>query len=104
MKDRRGSIKIDVSLLKNWVETHYNVYARDIVRINGLDNHLVLSVSMNGNFIVSLGADMLYNGDDVAEAIRIFNLDIKGLKDIWIHLESGSRGIVMHPKPKAEKE
>lgn len=104
MKDRRGSITIDVSLLKNFLHNHYSVYSRDMVIINGLEHPIMFSVSMNQNFIVSLGADMLYSGTDIAEAIRIFNLDVGGIKKLWNNLDSEKRNVVSHPRAKIEKE
>lgn len=82
MKDKRGSVEIDISLLKNWIDTNYSVYARDIVTIDGVDMPLVISVSMRTNYIVSLGTDMIYNGPDITKAFSIFNSDIDMLKTL----------------------
>jgi hypothetical protein len=103
MKDRRGSINIDVSLLRNFIETHYNVFARDVITINGISHQLVFSLSMGGNFIVSLGSDMLYSGKDISEAIKTFNLDIRGIRELWTNITPDSRNLVSHPRDKIER-
>ncbi len=102
-RDIRGTIKVDISALKNFINTHYNVYTRDMVTINGIDQPLAMSISMNGNFIVSLGVDMLYSGDSIGEAIRIFNLDIRSLKTLWSTIKADARNVVSHPRAKIEK-
>lgn len=97
-ENKRGDIKVDISLFRNYLETKYNVYARDNTIVNGIELPLVLSVSMASNFIVSLGPDMLYNGDDISEAIKIFNSNIEDLKNLWIHLDPEMRGKVHLPE------
>jgi hypothetical protein len=101
--DHRGKIKLDISLLKNWLDTHYNVYARDYVTINGLQQPLVISVSMRSNFIVSLGSDILYDDNDLVEAMNIFNLKAGGIKELWTNIEPEKRNKVNHTKPLDDK-
>lgn len=99
MDDRRGTINVDASQLKEFIKNNYNVYARDVVVINGLTLPLVMSISMETNFIVSLGVDILYSGCDISEAIKVFNSNIKGIKEIWTNLDSSSRNMVNHRTP-----
>lgn len=97
MPDNRGSIKIDISLFKGWIETHYTVYARDTVKIDGEQLPLICSCSMNKNYIVSLDKDILYTGEDMVEAIRVFNLDIRRLYDLWVNINTDSKNKVVIP-------
>jgi len=103
MDDKRGSINIDVSILLNWLETHYNVYAQDVITIDSVDHHLLMSISMKGNFIVSLGTDTLYNGDDIAKALKIFNLKVGGIKKTWKTISPENRNTVTHPTMDPQK-
>lgn len=85
MIEKRGSVRIDISLLKQYMQDHYNVYASDVVWFDGEEEGkaMRLSISLNKNFIVSIDDQMVYNGPDMIEAMNIFNSNIKELKQIW---------------------
>jgi len=104
MRDKRGGIRINTAAMKRWMLNQYNVYARDVVSIGGRDLPLVLSVSMKGNYIVSLGNDILYNGKDIIESTRLFNYDIKRLRILWANIKPSQKDQVKLPDTDKEQE
>ena len=92
----RGNIEVDKQNLKKWREDTYVVYARDVVTYKNKPYPLVMSVSLMGNFIVSLDTDMLYNGKSLAKAIEMFNMNFRDIIKAWKSLDKTMTNSVKH--------